>query len=135
MLLDGKGKLTTSKSKSSTLWYILVINLFSSIVISKSAKNTFMASYTSGNMMNKAGINIFGTYKIIDVIHVTYPNITYICTIVNFFAILKLSGDLELTSLSLPRINLLIRDWHCHSLDTFNLFKHMRSKPNRVIKK
>ena len=31
MLLVGNGKLTTSKSKSSTLLYFLVINLFSSI--------------------------------------------------------------------------------------------------------
>ena len=81
MLLVGNEKLTTSKSKSSTLWYILVINLFSSIVISKSKKSILMVLYTSSSKRNRFGINIFRTYhEIIVVIHITNRNIIYIFT-------------------------------------------------------
>ena len=81
MLLVGNGKLSTSKSKSSTLWYILVINQFSSVAISKPKKNIFMVLHTSSSNRSRIGINIFGSYhKIIDVILITNPNIIYIST-------------------------------------------------------
>ena len=37
-----------------------------------------MVLYTSSSKRNRVGINIFRTYKIINVIHITNPNIIYI---------------------------------------------------------
>ena len=71
MLLVGNGKLTTSESKSSALWYILVTNLFSSIAICKSRKVSLWFSIHP-TVSGIVGINTFRTYhKTIDVIHIT----------------------------------------------------------------